>query len=1360
MIQKSGFESMDIQNDSNSKDQIKHENKQRYIRSPSILDIPKFHLKILNKEAEGEIRIKSIEGMKIPTHKLLLYIIFSIFTIGILALFSKWFIKIRKWLLYQSVEIEEADYFFITSSDEKFYIEKKEIYRNEKSSKKYYSEEQKPIIFFKNNFLKYVYNSKLGYFECSEFFNFDNPDFYRLNINNIPIKGLDEEEIQERHELYGRCELDIPVPSFFSYMADILIGPFYIIQYLSIILWIIEENYLYSIVLLVVSIFLVCLNYIFVLINAKKIKTLTSSFSKVRILREFKDRNRSLKNNEFNTLSQMNQAKSQVNANQNSQDMFKTVKIYDSSEIVPGDIFLLEKVNINVPCDCILISGDALVNESMLNGECTPVAKHSILENDPKQKINIEDNEPLDNQNIDGGSYSINKPFSFDNFKNNILFDGTKILELKKTKHEYVLAMALRTGFTSLKGQLVRSVLFPKKLKDTFSSEVLKFISLYSILFFIIFIVILIKTLENKIPTKFIIFRLFDGILYVIPPTLTIYLSCCTTFSIIRLKFKKILGLQPEKIIPAGKIEVCCFDKTGTLTKNDIDIIGFLDLQSHDIRSDEKIADTKSSNLENKDLKKYKSINHANEIDKNTTVLKFMNEERADDSGVKDKNNYMLRDYKSIPEEDKYRNILFKLFASCHSIYKLNEELVGDSLDLQMFKFSNWKYYKSDDPNVKFFVKYENDPNSYQDKNSEANKRRLNILKINEFSSELLRMSVVSYDEQTNKTYCFIKGAPEIITKICIPNSVPENEKKILEMLSIKGFRIIGMAYKDISHLKDEIKNETISRNELEDEAHFLGFLISENKLKSDTSKSILRLKEAEINIKIVSGDNPLTTIQASKEANIIDKNKNVLLIDIVKNKQNNLDEITYKIINSYMEEKEVPYKSYLNNEKEHYNQRPLINKSRHFCISGKNLENGSSKNKVILNNNENDKEANLSIQNKVIINNEALENFDCKHNNNNFLDVESLSEIIRIKFILDEFEKKDKEFAITGNFLDYLMYIIKINEKVLKKTEIGIENINILNIKKDSIQEILKLSELIFIKCKVFSRMKPYHKAKIVEFLQKLNLKVAMIGDGANDCSALKQADIGISFSEADASFSAPFSSLDTSISCVEKVLLEGRATLLNYIEVFRYIMSTAFIKYFAIMLLTFSVSYISDFQFFFGNFLGIILATVFLGASPPADVLTSKKPPQSLIGFQNIMSIYGQNIISALCLITVYLNMQAQGFYKQDLSLDNGNLKRKGIDNTAIIMSVHVLFMISNYAFMITSPFKKRIYRNYPLFIYILIILIYNTILLFKRDLQLSGLDYVEFPSTFNINLFLINYGFGLAMIIYEEIIKKIVV
>ncbi|KAL8723441.1 MAG: hypothetical protein Q9225_000272 [Loekoesia sp. 1 TL-2023] len=71
-----------------------------------------------------------------------------------------------------------------------------------------------------------------------------------------------------------------------------------------------------------------------------------------------------------------------------------------------------------------------------------------------------------------------------------------------------------------------------------------------------------------------------------------------------------------------------------------------------------------------------------------------------------------------------------------------------------------------------------------------------------------------------------------------------------------------------------------------------------------------------------------------------------------------------------------------------------------------------------------------------------------------------------------------------------------------------------------------------------IFARMSPDEKHELVEKLQTIDYCCGFCGDGANDCGALKAADVGISLSETEASVAAPFTSRVFDISCVPEVI------------------------------------------------------------------------------------------------------------------------------------------------------------------------------------------------------------------------------
>lgn len=84
---------------------------------------------------------------------------------------------------------------------------------------------------------------------------------------------------------------------------------------------------------------------------------------------------------------------------------------------------------------------------------------------------------------------------------------------------------------------------------------------------------------------------------------------------------------------------------------------------------------------------------------------------------------------------------------------------------------------------------------------------------------------------------------------------------------------------------------------------------------------------------------------------------------------------------------------------------------------------------------------------------------------------------------------------------------------------------------------------------------MSPDDKALLILLLQEDNTHVAMVGDGANDCRALKQASVGISISDTEASIAAPFTSRKQDIGCIPILLKEGRGSLAMSFQAFKFV-------------------------------------------------------------------------------------------------------------------------------------------------------------------------------------------------------------
>lgn len=105
------------------------------------------------------------------------------------------------------------------------------------------------------------------------------------------------------------------------------------------------------------------------------------------------------------------------------------------------------------------------------------------------------------------------------------------------------------------------------------------------------------------------------------------------------------------------------------------------------------------------------------------------------------------------------------------------------------------------------------------------------------------------------------------------------------------------------------------------------------------------------------------------------------------------------------------------------------------------------------------------------------------------------------------------------------------------------------------------------------------------------------MCGDGANDCGALKVADMGISLSEAEASIAAPFTSAIQDISCVVVLLREGRCALTTSFQCFKFIELYSMIQFTSVTLLYFQGANLTDNQFLYIDLAVLIPLSMFMG-------------------------------------------------------------------------------------------------------------------------------------------------------------------
>ncbi|KAJ2368031.1 hypothetical protein H4S01_001815, partial [Coemansia sp. RSA 2610] len=221
-------------------------------------------------------------------------------------------------------------------------------------------------------------------------------------------------------------------------------------------------------------------------------------------------------------------------------------------DLVTGDVIEVTS-GAHMSCDCILLSGNAIMNESSLTGEPLPIRKFPLR--------------------IDDGHYSVTGAG-----KMTTLFAGTIVSQVQPVtkaadslESDRVLALVRFTGTMSDKGQLVRRILFPNPISFIFNEQMR--IVTCILLLYAVFIMAMSAYLYQSNPVAVVLYGAC-AVAQLLSPLLPAALVIGQSVAATRLRKKKIYCVDPQRIMTAGKVQILCADKTGTLTKEGLEFYG------------------------------------------------------------------------------------------------------------------------------------------------------------------------------------------------------------------------------------------------------------------------------------------------------------------------------------------------------------------------------------------------------------------------------------------------------------------------------------------------------------------------------------------------------------------------------------------------------------------------------------------------------------------------------------------------------------------------------------------------------------------------------------------------------------------
>jgi predicted P-type ATPase len=165
-----------------------------------------------------------------------------------------------------------------------------------------------------------------------------------------------------------------------------------------------------------------------------------------------------------------------------------------------------------------------------------------------------------------------------------------------------------------------------------------------------------------------------------------------------------------------------------------------------------------------------------------------------------------------------------------------------------------------------------------------------------------------------------------------------------------------------------------------------------------------------------------------------------------------------------------------------------------------------------------------------------------------------------------------------------------------------------------------------------IYARMSPDQKQSLVELIMDTGRVVCMVGDGGNDCGALRAAHVGLALTGSDASIVAPFTTTGKSLKAAVNLLLEGRCALANSFASYKFLVIYGQLFCIVKLLSYYYGAFMCNMGYLLIDIVFVIGVTTLMTFAMPKNNFALTTPTASLLSYETVWSVIQFHVVSLI--------------------------------------------------------------------------------------------------------------------------------